>query len=728
MAHLRELLLAGSLIVGAAAGTVPASASQYVQPGLRHGICPREPVGYSTCFVRVLGSGSPNGAADAASGNLEGNLASPQNSAPSGLPPSAITTAYGFPTTGGSGETIAVVDAFDDPTVASNLTTFSNEYGLPACTVTDGCLTKVNQSGGTSYPTVTSGWALEISLDVEWAHALAPKARVLLVEATSASDANLFDAVTYAAQHAQYVSMSWGGAEFSGETGYDADLSTPGVSFFAAAGDSGESPDYPSTSPDVISVGGTTLSLSSTYQWLGETAWSDGGGGCSAYEAATAAQAAFPTYDQAGAGCAALADGAPARATPDVALDANPSSGVSVYDSVSYDGESGWFTVGGTSASTVMWAARSAAAAVEVNSSYVYGANIPLYNVTTGSNGAPCETGYNLCTGLGSWNETHGSVNSPLAGSLSFSPNAQTLTAGSASAPMAVQLTSAAPAGLAVSLSTTSSGGGFSDSASGPFTSTLTVDAAPGADTSGTFYYQDTVAGSPTLTATASDWKSATQTETVDPAALASVTVTPSSASVATGGSQVFDATGYDRFGNQVMSGFDPSWSTGVAGAKVSPSSGTSTTFTAGTETGSGSVTATQGTVTASAAVSVTGLATMAVSVSAGSTVTGGLGYETPLTVTVTGRSGPLSRATVTLDVYAGTCSGSLVASGGGTTGSQGRAAFEFSTRTTGTYCARATVTATGYTSGTGSTSFTISGPAGRTPARSGDEGRLTLR
>ena len=227
----------------------------------------------------------------------------PESSSPTGLPPRAITTAYGFPTTGGSGETIAIVDAYDAPTIAANLTSFSSQYSLPSCTTTNGCFTKVSQTGTNHYPPFTSGWALEISLDVEWAHALAPKAHVLLVEASSSSFTNLFVAITYAEQHAQYVSMSWGGTDFRGETNFDADFSAaPSVSFFASSGDTAKAVEYPAASPDVVSVGGTTLTLTkSTYAWKGESAWSTAGGGCSAFEKPSTAQRTYPTYDQAGA-------------------------------------------------------------------------------------------------------------------------------------------------------------------------------------------------------------------------------------------------------------------------------------------------------------------------------------------------------------------------------------------------------------------------------------------
>ncbi|MCL4506320.1 MAG: peptidase S8/S53 subtilisin kexin sedolisin [Chloroflexi bacterium] len=287
--------------------------------------------------------------------------------------------------------TIAIVDAYDDPTAEKDLNVFSAQYGLPPCTTANGCFKKVNQTGGTKYPRANAGWALEISLDVQWAHAIAPGAKILLVEASSNSFANLLAAEDYAAAHANYVSNSWGGNEFSGESSYDSHFSHSNVSFFVSSGDSGLPAQYPSASPNVISVGGTTLTFNSDGTLASETGWSSGGGGCSVYENAD------PSQSTGQVNCAGK------RATPDVSLDADPASGVSVYDSTRYNGQSGWWTVGGTSASSPMWAARSADSGVVVNAAYVYGGSINYRDITVGNNGAPCLVGYDLCTGLGSW-------------------------------------------------------------------------------------------------------------------------------------------------------------------------------------------------------------------------------------------------------------------------------------------------------------------------------------
>ena len=145
------------------------------------------------------------------------------STSPVGLAPAQMKAAYGFSTssTAGAGMTIAIVDADDLPTAENDLNVFSSKFGLPACTTANGCFKKVNQAGGTSFPRYNSGWGLEIALDIEWAHAIAPGAKILLVEASTNSFTNLLKAEDYAAAHAQYVSNSWGGNEFSGESTYD---------------------------------------------------------------------------------------------------------------------------------------------------------------------------------------------------------------------------------------------------------------------------------------------------------------------------------------------------------------------------------------------------------------------------------------------------------------------------------------------------------------------------
>jgi subtilase family serine protease len=314
---------------------------------------------------------------------------------PYGLSPATIKAVYGFSTsaTAGAGKTIAIVDAYDDPTAEADLGVFSGQYALPACTTANGCFSKVNQTGGNSYPRKDAGWALEIALDIEWAHAIAPGAHILLVEASSNSFTNLLAAEDYARAHATYVSNSWGASEFSGETGYDSHFVRPANgAVFVSSGDNGTPAEYPSSSPNVISVGGTTLHFSGN-TFSSETGWSGSGGGCSVYEAKPSGQTSTGSVN-----CGTK------RATPDISLDADPNSGVSVYDSTRYQGLQGWWQVGGTSASSPMIAAHAAVLNFTTGLAGIYGLSSgSLRDITSGNNGASCQVGYDLVTGRGSW-------------------------------------------------------------------------------------------------------------------------------------------------------------------------------------------------------------------------------------------------------------------------------------------------------------------------------------
>src|SRR5258708_15122322 len=166
-------------------------------------------------------------------------------------------------TSTGSGTTIAIVDAYNDPTAANDFDVFAKQFGLPTLAGGCTCFTKVDQTGGTNYPRANSSWAVEISLDIEWAHAVAPQAHILLVEAASNSFANLLTAEDYATAHAQVVSNSWGGAEFSSEASSDGHFNKPVAITFSAA-DSGTPAQYPSASPYVLSIGGTSLRINGT--------------------------------------------------------------------------------------------------------------------------------------------------------------------------------------------------------------------------------------------------------------------------------------------------------------------------------------------------------------------------------------------------------------------------------------------------------------------------------
>jgi subtilase family serine protease len=307
------------------------------------------------------------------------------SASPSGYGPTQFHTGYNLTATGSSGTTIGIVDAYDDPNIESDLGVYSTQFSLPACTTTNGCFKKVNQTGGTSYPAKNAGWALEISLDVEIAHAICPSCHILLVEATTNSFANLLTAEDYAVGHATIVSNSWGGGESSSETSNDSHFNHVGVPITFSSGDGGYGVEYPAASQYVTAVGGTTLNLDSNNTYKSESVWSGAGSGCSAYEPK-------PTW-QKDTGCMR-------RTVADVAADADPNTGAAVYDSVRYQGRSGWFQVGGTSLSSPLIAAVYALAgnaASTTDGSYPYGHTSSLHDVTSGSNGS-CGGSY-LCTG-----------------------------------------------------------------------------------------------------------------------------------------------------------------------------------------------------------------------------------------------------------------------------------------------------------------------------------------
>jgi subtilase family serine protease len=373
-----------------------------------------------------------------------------------GLSPTQLRQAYGFNqvsfsgvTGNGTGQTIAIVDAYNDPDIVTDLQTFDAQYGLANPT-----LTQINESGGTSLPgTDPSGkgnsWAIEISLDVEWAHVAAPGANIVLVEASSDSTNDLFAAVNTARNYAgvSVVSMSWGGSSTAGQSAYDSYFTTPaghiGVTFLAASGDSGSydpttgsvSTSYPAASPNVIGVGGTTLQTDSSGDYLSETAWGNGtrsktqggsGGGLSPYDAQPAYQNGIVTQSST------------ERAVPDVSIDANPSTGVGVVDSWDFGSASPWVQVGGTSLATPLWAGLIAVVdqgIVAAGGQTLDGATQTLpklyalpasdfHDITSGSNGAySAGTGYDLVTGRGS-----PIVNSIVAGLVTTQPTPPTPT------------------------------------------------------------------------------------------------------------------------------------------------------------------------------------------------------------------------------------------------------------------------------------------------------------
>ncbi|HKB40644.1 MAG TPA: hypothetical protein VKD72_29735, partial [Gemmataceae bacterium] len=347
---------------------------------------------------------------------------------PGGYWPSQVRHAYGFDqlSLDGTGQTIAIVDAYDDPNLSRDLAAFDSQFNLPA----PPSFHQVSQTGGPSsgVPTdFTGGWEVEEALDVEWAHAIAPKANILLVEANSDSLSDLLTAVAYAASQPNVVavSMSWGGNEFSGQSSFDSYFTTPaghkGITFVAASGDNGTPAGWPASSPNVLAVGGTSLSLNASDNRVSESGWTDSGGGYSAVYGTPSYQQTYAqsSYVQNTLNNTVLLAGS--RGNPDVSYAADPSPGFAVYDSFPYFGTSyTWFSVGGTSAGSPQWAALIALADQQRGASgsldgpsqtlpdlYKLAASSTtytrdFYDVTSGYNGFSAQAGYDLVTGLGS--------------------------------------------------------------------------------------------------------------------------------------------------------------------------------------------------------------------------------------------------------------------------------------------------------------------------------------
>jgi hypothetical protein len=338
-----------------------------------------------------------------------------------GLTPALLHAAYALPnaTFPSAQQTIAVVDAFNDPTAEADLGVYDRQYGLPECTTANGCFRKLNQEGRASpLPQREGGWATEISLDVQMAHAICQSCHVMLVEANNESFANLGAAVDAAVSAgATEVSNSYGGAELSGYTADNAPYNHPGVVITVSAGDcgyfneacgGGEAANFPASSPDVVAVGGTTLTESGE-TWT-STVWEGGGSGCSVVFAA-------PAWQSAVAGFSATACGS-GRSVADVAAVGNPYTGVEVYDSTANPGgyPTGWGVWGGTSVASPVIAAEFAlgggANGVAYPAATLYshiGEGSALYDVVSGSNGSCTEAsscrarhGYDGPTGVGS--------------------------------------------------------------------------------------------------------------------------------------------------------------------------------------------------------------------------------------------------------------------------------------------------------------------------------------
>ena len=382
------LLLSG--VPAATAAPAPAGGPKPLPAAAVEHSCASAPLGYAHCHALVR-TDSPQSSATA--------------STPSGYGPSDLQSAYKLSSTAGAGRTVAIVDAYDDPNAEADLSVYRSHYGLPACTTANGCFRKINQTGGTSYPRSNGGWAQEISLDLDMVSAICPGCHILLVEASSNSFANLTTAVDTAARQPGVVAISnsYGGSEYSGETSDQSHYNHPGIAVTVSSGDNGYGVEFPAASQYVTAVGGTHLTRASNIRGWSETVWSGAGSGCSAY-------IAKPTW-QTDSGCSR-------RTVADVSAVADPNTGVAVYDSLRYQGLSGWLVFGGTSVAAPVVAAVYAAAGNtgSINyGSYPYSHTSSLFDVTSGSNGS-CggsylctgKTGYDGPTGLGTPNGTGG--------------------------------------------------------------------------------------------------------------------------------------------------------------------------------------------------------------------------------------------------------------------------------------------------------------------------------
>ena len=388
---------------GAAVGAAPLSVG--------FGCASAQGAGRLHCFGRIRAHRASNG-----------KIAPLTVTSPTGLLPADLQSAYKVAGLHGSGRTVAIVDAQDNPRAESDLAVYRSQLGLPPCTTANGCFKKVNQNGQTSpLPAPDYGWAEEISLDLDMVSAICPDCHILLVEADSPNIDPLGTAVDTAAATSGVVAISnsYGGAEDSTILAADAHFNHAGVAVTASSGDSGYGVSWPASSRYVTAVGGTTLKKASNTRGWTETAWSGAGSGCSAYEPK-------PSW-QHDTGCAR-------RTVADVSAVADPATGVAVYDTYNSCGTSsfcdllislglvqgldGWAAVGGTSASSPIVASVYALAGNTGSTtygSYPYAHTSSLFDVTSGSNGScggtylcTAWTGYDGPTGLGTPNGTGG--------------------------------------------------------------------------------------------------------------------------------------------------------------------------------------------------------------------------------------------------------------------------------------------------------------------------------
>jgi subtilase family serine protease len=413
---LLSALLAGTLTSGASAAPGPHHVARAKMPKTRYArirrVCPAPAPARATCFALVR---EPVAAGTVGAAPYVLNDGASESGPAGGLTPAQLASAYEYaPTEGGSGQTVAIVDAYDDPNIEKDLGEFDKKYKLAECTTANGCFKKVSQSGeATPLPSAESGWAVEISLDVETVHGVCPKCKILLVEAKEPTYADLATAVNEAVKlGATEVSNSYGGSEEAG--GEEAAYKHPGVVVTASAGDQGyydwdyvfeghghaapARPEMPASYPSVVAVGGTSLKLNENGTRKSETVWNDSGrpshpeefkqynatgGGCSTLFTAPSWQQNVPGWTNTACGTKRLDN--------DVAAVADPYTGFDIYDSYA---QPGWETIGGTSLSSPLTSALYGLAGGSGGVSYpaatLYshlGQPFSLYDVTEGGNG-----------------------------------------------------------------------------------------------------------------------------------------------------------------------------------------------------------------------------------------------------------------------------------------------------------------------------------------------------
>ncbi len=376
------------------AATVPAATAAGGSTANTRHSCASPKAGYEACLSIVRTDRQMSRAA-----------AARPDVTPAGYGPTSIQSAYKLSGLSAAGRTVAIVDAYNDPTAEADLGVYRSQFGLSACTTANGCFKKVSQTGSTtSLPATNASWAQEISLDLDMVSAACPTCHILLVEAKTASTANLGTAVNRAAATSGVVAISnsYGGGD-APDSSYGHYYNHPGIAVTASTGDSGyQGGSFPADSAYVTAVGGTSLRTASGTRGWSETVWSGAGSGCSAYNAAVA-PSSFST------GCGTR------RAMADVSAVADPQTGVAVYDSTAYQGQSGWLVFGGTSASSPIVASVYALSGNTSGypNALAYQHAGSLFDVTSGSNGSCSPTqlcharsGWDGPTGLGTPNGT----------------------------------------------------------------------------------------------------------------------------------------------------------------------------------------------------------------------------------------------------------------------------------------------------------------------------------